>query len=186
MNYFLGIFPNDKARYRLSKLIPEVGRVVDSHGIPFSSVKPENLHVTVLYLGGKMPFFRKLAMDVKLKRFSFEPFVISIDAIKLGSRRTAKETVFGSIGAGAEILREIVYQLDETLGFERLQTFTPHMTLGRIAKDLSEEESRNLNYNLSDVNRSYLSDEIKFLVDSIYFVISEHNSYKLAKKFSAS
>ncbi|MCA9374925.1 2'-5' RNA ligase family protein [Candidatus Dojkabacteria bacterium] len=186
MNYFLGIFPNDKALYKISKLVPEVGRVLDAQGIPFTPVKSENLHITVLYLGRKMPFLRKQSTNLRLKRLYFKPFVVGVDEVKLGLGRAARETVFGVVNSGAEDLREMVYQLDESLGFERTQTFMPHMTLGRVAKDLSDEEFHNLGQNFNEISKRFLAQEIKFFVNSIYLVESDLHSYKLCKKFSAS
>ncbi|MCC7290077.1 hypothetical protein IT417_02400, partial [bacterium] len=80
-------------------------------------------------------------------------------------------------------LRDLVYTLREKLKIEDQGNYIPHLTLGRVSKDLSSEEFKNLSTDLRNVNGTLNISDIRFTPNNLLFVESNLNTYKVLKKF---
>ena len=185
MNYFLGFFPNQKANYKIRKIVGEVGRIFRDFDIPVRWVKPETFHISLYILGDRFNVFQRFLLPKKLKRIPFEPFTISFGKVKLGISRKYKELVYLDVNEGGEELRELLHMIRKEIPGKDSNTFVPHLTIGRVSKDLSEEEYRNLVKDIYNISKSLNIDEISFTVDEMYLVKSEEGNYFLLMKFDA-
>jgi len=185
MNYFLGFFPDQKANYKIRKVVGEVGRIFRDFDIPVRWVKPETFHLSLYILGDRFNIFQRFLLSRKLKRISFQPFTISLGKVKLGISRKYKELVYLDINKGGEDLRELLHIIRKEIPGKDSSTFVPHLTIGRVSKDLSEEEYRNLLKDIHNISKSLNIEEISFTVNEMYLVKSTEGNYSLHMKFDA-
>lgn len=183
MNYFLGFFPDQKTNYKIRKVVGELGRVFDGQEIKVRWVQPETYHVQVLYLGNSMNLITKTLLGYKLGKFQPPKFEIRFDKASLGISRKYKELVYLSISDGGDELRNLVFDLRNHLGFNDSGQFIPHLTLGRVSKDLTEEEFKNLNQDVRVVNKKLKVSDISFSPSTLAFVESDLESNRIIKEF---
>lgn len=185
MNYFLGFFPDEKANYKIRKIVGEVGRIFKDFDIPVRWVKPETYHITLLSLGDRFNFFSKFLLSRKVKRIPFKPFDISLGKVKLGISRKYRELVYIDINDGGEELRELLLAARRYIKGNDSTTFVPHLTIGRVSKDLSEEEYRNLVKDIHNISKTLDIGSISFSVSEMYLIMSKEGDYSLLMKFDA-
>ena len=186
MNFFLGIVPDSSANHKVRKVIGEVGRVFDGQQIPVRWVKPDTLHVTLLFVGKDISPIKLLLLKKKLKKIIFEPFEISFKSARLGITRRYKELVFLPVANGDEEMRKIIEQLDFKGDIRGSNSFIPHLTLGRVSKDITEEEFKNLTKDLDMVSESLDMGCIKFLVKEIFLIKTNKGAYDVVANCEAS
>lgn len=184
MNYFLGIQPNDQTNYKIRKVVGELGRVFQGQDIDVRWSKPETFHCSVVYLGKSLNPAKKFFLDLKLKKTNYRKFSISFERAVVGISRRYKELVYLGIDKGGDELREIVLDLRERLKISDSNLFIPHVTLGRISKELSEQEFRNLKMDVRKMNKSLKVDEIEFEVDRISLIRSDLDSHEIISSYN--
>ena len=64
--------------------------------------------------------------------------------------------------------------------------FVPHLTIGRVSKDLSQEEYRNIAKDVTRVSKSLKVKDISFNISEMYLIQSKNGTYSLEMKFDAS
>lgn len=185
MNYFLGFFPDQKANYKIRKVVGEVGRIFRDFNIPVRWVKPETYHISLYILGDHFNILQRFLLSRKIRKISFEPFTISLGKVKLGISRKYKELVYLDINEGGEKLRELLHVVRKEIPGKDSSTFVPHLTIGRVSKDLSEEEYRNLVKDIHNISNSLKIEEISFTVNEMYLVKSRQGDYSLVMKLDA-
>jgi 2'-5' RNA ligase len=183
MNYFLGFFPEEKANYKIRTVVEEVGSVFKDFNIPVRWVKPETYHITLYFLGEKFTVIDKLLLKHRLKNLKFKPFDISFGKVKLGISKKYKELVYIDINEGGEELRELFLTTSRLLNRKDLSLFVPHLTIGRVSKDLSMEEYRNLVKGIQNIAKNLEVKNIKFRVDGLYLIKSHEGTYSVEMKF---
>lgn len=186
MNFFLGAIPDDKSCHKIKKVIGEIGRVFDGQQIPVRWVNPDTFHVTILFVGKDISYIKKFFLRRKLKKISFKPFNISFKNVKLGISRRYKELVYLSVFDGDEQMRNITEQLDPSGNFRGANTFVPHLTLGRVSKELTDEEFRNLSKDMDTMSKGLNIEEISFNVEDIFLIKSDNGGYDIVMNCSAS
>lgn len=185
MNFFLGFFPDEKANYKIRKVVGEVGRIFKDFDIPVRWVKPETYHITLYTLGERHSIFHRLFLKHRFKKISFKPFDISLGKVKLGISRKYRELVYIDVNEGGEQLRELLHQVRSTLKGTDSSTFVPHLAIGRVSKDLSEEEYRNLVKDIHNISNSLNIKDISFTVSEIFLIKSREGDYSVVMKFDA-
>ena len=185
MNYFLGFFPDEKTNYKIRKVVGEVGRIFKDFDIPVRWVKPETFHITLYNLGERHSIFHTLFVKHRFKKISFKPFDISLGKVKLGISRKYRELIYIDINEGGEQLRELLHQVRSTLRGSDSSTFVPHLTIGRVSKDLSEEEYRNLIKDIQNISKTLNIEEITFTVSEIFLIRNSNGNYSTLIKFDA-
>ena len=186
MNFFLGVIPDDSANHKVRKVVGEIGRVFDGQQIPVRWVNPDTFHVTLLFVGKDISPLRLFLVKRKIKKISFKHFKISFKAVKLGISRRYKELVYLSINNGEEEMRLITEQLDLKGDIRGANSFTPHLTLGRVSKELTEEEYKNLSKDLDMMSKSIDIENISFEVNEIFLIKSKDNGYDIVMNCLAS
>ncbi len=185
MNYFLGFFPDEKANYKIRKVVGEVGRIFKDFDIPVRWVKPETYHISIYLIGEKLNPISQFFLSRKIRKIEFKPFEISFGKVRLGISRKYKELVYIDLSDGGEELRELLHRLRYELRGIDNSTFVPHLTIGRVSKDLSEEEYRNLVKDIQNISDDLNIPEISFTVNEMYLVKSKDGDYSLLMKFDA-
>jgi len=186
MNFFVGIIPDDSANHKMRKVVGEIGRVFDGQQIPVRWVKPETFHVTILFVGKDTSLVKRLLLKNKIKKIRFKPFKISFKSLRLGISRRYKELVYLSVNKGDDEMRLITEQLDPQGNIRGANSFTPHLTLGRVSKELTEEEFRNLSRDIEMVSNQMSIEEIFFNVTEVFLIKSKKGIYDVVMNCSAS
>ena len=186
MSYFLGFIPEKESKYKIGKVIGEVGMMFDDFGIPVRWVKPKTFHISLYYLGERYSFINKFLLGRKMKKVHIPKINISFATVKVGISRNYKELVYLELKDGGEEMRELLLQLRNNLGGKDTSMFVPHLTIGRISKDLSQEEYRNVAKDISRVSKKLKLEDIEFTVDTIYLIESKEGVYSFKMKFNAS
>lgn len=181
-NYFLGFFLDERSNHKVRKVVGEVGRVFDGQEIKVRWVKPENFHVNVAYLGSNLNFIQKFLLENRLKKIRIPRFNISFEKCELGISRQYKELVYLTLKEGGEELRDLVFNLKNELKVQDSSIYIPHLSLGRVNKDLTVEEQRNISADLKNINQSLNLETISFESNNFCFVESDTNSYKVLRK----
>lgn len=186
MNYFLGFFTDEKSNYKIRKVVGEVGRVFDDFGIPVRWVKPETYHITLFYLGENLNPIKRFLLSRRLKKFVFKPFSVKLNTVRLGISRNYKELVYLDLLEGGDTLRNLYLDIHKIVGTNDSSKFVPHLTIGRVSKDLTEEEQRNISKDLSNICESLNIEDISFNIYELCLVKSEDGNYSILIKLSAS
>ena len=186
MNFFLGFFPDEKARYKIGKVIGSIGPIFDGLEIPVRWSKPETYHMTVLQIGSKLPIHKKLLLNFRLKNISFKPFKVRFNTVRLGISRKYKELIYLDIKEGGEEMRDLLLNLRTILGISDTGNFLPHLTLGRVSKDLTRQEYGNLSRDLAVVGKGLKIPGIEFEVEDLQLIKSDEGSYNVLMSFKDS
>lgn len=179
MSFFFGFFPDENTNYKIRKVVGEVGRVFADFQIPVRWSKPETFHMTVLHVGENLSFFRRLIWRFRLKTICFTPFKVSFNTVKLGISRRYKELVYLDTKDGGDVMRAILLDMRKALKLKDEGNFVPHLTLGRLSKDLSDEEYSNLCKDLAVVAKSLDIGKIEFYVNDIKLIKSSGDDYSV-------
>ncbi len=121
-----------------------------------------------------------------MKKVHIPKINVSFATVKVGISRNYKELVYLELKDGGEEMRELLLQLRKNLGGKDISMFVPHLTIGRISKDLSQEEYRNVAKDISRVSKKLKLEDIEFTVDTIYLIESKDGDYSFKMKFEAS
>ena len=179
MSFFFGFFPDEDTNYKIRKVVGEVGRVFDDFQIPVRWSKPETYHMTVLHVGEKLSFLKRLIWRFRLKTLPFKPFKVSFNTVKLGISRKYKELVYLDTKDGGDVMRTTLLDMRKVLKLKDEGNFVPHLTLGRVSKDLSNEEYSNLCKDLTIVAKGLDIGKIEFYVNDIKLIKSSEDNYSV-------
>ncbi len=186
MSFFIGIFPDENTVNDIKKVVGEVEKVFDGFEIPVRWSKPEKYHVTLIHLGNSLPFYKRLFFKYKLKTFSLKRFKIKFNTVKLGISRKYKELIYLDLLEGGDDMRELFLELRNTLCLQDDSNFLSHLTLGRVSKELSDQEYSNICRDLSVVTKRLDIEKIQFFVNELKLVKSTDEDYKVLMSFTDS
>jgi 2'-5' RNA ligase len=184
MNFFLGFFPDEKSKYSISKIIADIQEVFEDQQMPVRWSKPDSYHMTVLHIGNKLPFYRKILLKRKLKSFQLKNFNIRFNAIKLGISRKYKDLIYLDTKEGGEEMRDLLLIFRKTLGISDIGNFIPHLTLGRVSKDLTKQEYTNICKDLNFFSKKLDVQDISFEVNDIQLIKNDENNYEVLMNLS--
>ncbi|MEM7783884.1 MAG: RNA 2',3'-cyclic phosphodiesterase [Planctomycetota bacterium] len=132
---FIGV----KASQRVSSNVSRVATRLESTGVEYNWVLPENLHVTLNYVGDvidvEVPELCKLVKNVVQK---FEPFELSLRGVSAFPEVEQPRIIWIGVDEGREAMHEIYGDLADELhqwGVNReRKPYVPHMTIGRVRR----------------------------------------------------
>lgn len=182
MRYFLGIFPDRESIKKIQVVKEGVQPVFDDFGIPVRWSKGDKYHLSVAFIGNDLPFYKTFFLKKRLKTFSFERFSIRFSSVKLGISRKYKELLYLDILEGGEEMRKLFLSLTKLLSIKEEGNFIPHLTLGRVSKDLTDQEFLNISRDLNIVSKKIGVRDIRFDVIDISLVKSNDGEYQLLMK----
>jgi 2'-5' RNA ligase len=134
---FVAVDPGKAVRARCVSLQETLARAAE--GVKW--VEPENLHLTLLFLGevderDLLPVCRAVGAACSER----ERFVLGLEGVGCFPNPKKPRTVWAGVGTGAKELVELHDALEEPLLALRCyrreeRLFTPHLTLGRVKGD---------------------------------------------------
>lgn len=185
MNYFLGFIPNQEANYKIRKVVGDLGRVFDGQDVNVRWNKPETFSISLLNLGRSLNFLKREYLLYKLRRLGLKSFEVQLEKASVGISRSYKELIYLTLGKGGDNIRTMLFNLRGIVRSSQNSIFIPHITLGRISKDLSNEEYSNLILDVRNTNKQLKIDEIAFRVDTICLIqVDDEGSHKIVKSLA--
>jgi len=104
-------------------------------GADIRIVKPENIHITLRFLGDVSPS-QVDTIHNEMEKVDFVPFDIKIKGLGAFPNLRHISVIWAGIHGGANELRQVFYQLEprlQGLGFKPdLKGFSPHLTIARV------------------------------------------------------
>lgn len=167
MEYFLGFCPDEEAISKIKKVTSELGNVFDDLGISVRWSKPDCYHMVMLPLQMKVPFIQLPIIRHKLEKYCFNTFKVIFNTSKLGISRKYKELIYLDLKEGGEEMRKIYFELRKVLKMKDQGNFIPHLVLGRVSKDLTDQEYMNISRDLYRVAKPLNIKDIHFYVNSL-------------------
>jgi 2'-5' RNA ligase len=115
--------------------LTEVQRMLVNTGADLKLVKPQNIHLTVRFLGDISPPMVD-AIYEEMKQVSFTPFEVELRGLGAFPKLSYPRVVWAGIRKGAEELTDVFEQLEPRLrglGFKPdTKGFSPHLTIARV------------------------------------------------------
>lgn len=185
MNFFLGIFPDEETKKKITEISKEIKDIFEQYEISVRWSKPKNFHVTLEYIGTNIFFLKKFFLFKTLSKVNFRQFKITFKSVKLGISRRYKELIYLDLMYGGDEMRNMIFQIRGNKAYENTSSFVPHLTLGRVNKDLTEQEYLNLSKDLRKISSKLDIESITFFVKDFYFVKSNGDHYELIKRFDS-
>ena len=115
--------------------LAEVQGLLANSGADLKLVKPQNVHLTVRFLGNISPPMVDTVYE-EMKQVSFAPFEIELRGIGVFPRLSHPRVVWAGIRKGADRLVNVFDQLEPRLrglGFKPdTKGFSPHLTIARV------------------------------------------------------
>jgi 2'-5' RNA ligase len=179
MSLFLGIFPDEKSNYKIRKVVGEVGSVFDGFDIDVRWINPERYHILLQFLGESNPI-KDLYYTFKLKGTKIDNLEVTLSDLKLGNARSHRGLVYLAPSVGGEALRNTVFDLRKKLGIVDSRNFIPQLTLGRVSKDLTDQEYSNISKILE---KKDFKANISFNTSTVYLVREKEGEYSLVKEY---
>lgn len=167
MSFFLGFVPSDNACKKIVKVSDNVKKVFEGFDIDARWSCPSMYSVSVVSLGENVSFLKMAYLKYRLKKFAFKKFTIKFGSVKLGITRRYKELVFLEVQKGGDDMRELCLSLRKTLKLKEDVNLIPHLTLGRVNKELSQQEYSNIVKDLAMISKNLQEEDITFTVNSI-------------------
>jgi len=133
-------------------------------GADLKLVAPQNIHITVRFLGNITPAMVEQVFD-EMKKVQFTPFTVQIKGVGAFPNSHYARVVWAGITEGADQLKNVFSQLEPRLrglGFTPdPKGFSPHLTIARVQSgrntpQLAEFITKNANYDFDAVNAKCL------------------------------
>ena len=149
---------------RIKSKIAELENDLKKCDLAFRWVKPENLHLTLKFLGNiDQEQVSKIKEAIAKVSGKFAAFETSFNGFGFFPNERRPRVFFISIDK-EELLKSIATELEEeleTLGFEKEGKFKSHITLARI-KDLRNIESLKAKIKNTQLDEKFPTDTISF------------------------
>jgi 2'-5' RNA ligase len=183
MSFFLGFIPTQESNYKIRKVVGDLGRVFDGQSVNVRWSKPESFNIPLLNLGENLNPIKRELLLYKLRKLNWKKFTVELDKANVGISRGYKELIYLTLGEGGDTVRNYLFQIRNVFRTKQDSLFIPHITLGRISKDLSGEEYRNLVLDVRNTNANLNIPEITFTVDSLCLVsIDSDGNHTIIKR----
>ena len=133
-------------------------------GADVKLVKPENIHITLRFLGNILPATAE-NIFAEMSKTKFTPFPVQIKGLGAFPKPSYARVIWAAITKGANQLRSIYNQLEPRLRCLRFtpdsKGFSPHLTIARIRsgrnkKQLAQFITENANYEFGVINAKCL------------------------------
>jgi len=184
MSYFLGIFPSNESNYLIRKLVRDLGRVFEGQEVDVRWGSPEKYHISLIYLGNSVNILKRAIIVGRLKRLKKQRFRIRFEKSVVGISRSYKGLIYLTVDEGGEALRDLVLELRQILRINDSNLFIPHLTLGRVSKELTEQEYKNLLIGVREINKLLHINNICIDIKEINLLMNDQDSIKSFKNFS--
>jgi 2'-5' RNA ligase len=120
---------------RILRRLGEAQAMLANSGADLKLVKPENIHMTVRFLGDIQPPMVDVIHE-EMKQVSFTPFTLELEGLGAFPKPNYPRVVWAGIRKGANELKDVFEQLEPRLrglGFKPdTKGFSPHLTIARV------------------------------------------------------
>jgi len=133
-------------------------------GADLKLVEPQNIHITVRFLGNITPETAEKIFE-EMKKTQFTPFTVQIKGLGAFPDLRYPRVVWAGITTGADQLKSVFNQLEprlRSLGFTPdSKGFSPHLTIARVRSGRNKQQlaqfiTENANYEFGTVNAKCL------------------------------
>ncbi len=128
---------------QIVKRFSEAQQMLVRTGADLKLVKPENIHVTMRFLGNITPPMVDSIYEA-MQKVSFSPFEVEIRGLGAFPKLQYARVIWAGISKGAEQLSNISVQLEpklRELGFRPdPKGFSPHLTIARVKSGRNKVE----------------------------------------------
>jgi 2'-5' RNA ligase len=152
----------DIEEQRITRKLTEVQGILANTGADLKLVKPQNIHMTVRFLGDISPPMVD-AIYEEMKQISFSPFVVELRGLGAFPKLSYPRVVWAGIRKGADELADVFEQLEPRLrglGFKpETRGFSPHLTIARVRSGRNKGRLAEVIRELEDVDFGVVNAE---------------------------
>jgi 2'-5' RNA ligase len=138
---------------RILRRLAEAQAMLANIGADLKLVKPENIHMTVRFLGDTHPHMVDVIHE-EMKQISFTPFIVELGGLGTFPKPNYPRVVWAGIRKGAKELTDVFEQLEPRLrglGFKPdTKGFSPHLTIARVRTGRNKADLAELVRELED------------------------------------
>lgn len=149
---FIAIEASEEARESLSRVQSEL----EQTGADLKLVKPENIHLTLRFLGDVPEAEIGKIADVLEKVTTIDPFQIQINGLGVFPKPSFIRVIWAGVTVGSEKTTYLREKLDEKLqeiGYSpEDKDFTPHFTIARVKSGKAKDKLNSIITEKSDKN----------------------------------
>jgi RNA 2',3'-cyclic 3'-phosphodiesterase len=141
-----------------------VQKLLVETGADLKMVAPQNIHITIRFLGNVSPGMVEKVFDA-MKKVEFKPFAVQLCGLGVFPSLNYPRVVWAGMTVGAEQLKSVASQLEphiQALGFPKdAYGFSPHLTIARVRSGknkqlLAEFVAKKASYDFGTVNADCL------------------------------
>ena len=124
------------------RLEPEIGRHV-------RWVRPEGIHLTLKFMGDiQVPVAEKILEELPKATAGFSPFQLTVAGLGVFPNARRPRVLWAGLEGDLEALSRLQQAVDDAVGQLGLpkeqRGFSPHLTLGRVRRDVSDGQLRKI------------------------------------------
>jgi len=141
-----------------------VQKLLVQTGADLKLVAPQNIHITVRFLGNVTPAMVEKIFE-EMKKVQFAPFKVQINSLGAFPDLRYSRVIWAGITEGADQLKSVFSQLEPRLrglGFTPdHKGFSPHLTIARVKSGRNKEQlaefvTKNANYDFGAIKAECL------------------------------
>ena len=138
---------------KIIKRLTHVQAMLTKTGADLKLVKPENIHLTIRFLGDIHPPMVD-AIHEEMKQISFSPFQVQLEGLGAFPKPNYPRVVWAGIRKGTEELKDVFKQLEPRLRGLGItpdnKGFSPHLTIARVRSGRNKAKLAELLFELDD------------------------------------
>lgn len=143
-----------------------VQKKLEQIGGDLKIVEPENIHLTLKFLGDISRSKLRAVEDVLREASYADPFRIQVSSLGVFPNPSFIRVVWAGVDEGSEKLKTIRKEIDEGLSKVGISTddeeFTPHYTIARVKSGKEKEKIRSLvEKNSNKIWGEYVAGDVK-------------------------
>ena len=139
MRLFVAIDINNEIRSRCTKIMESL---IES-GADLKTVKPENLHITLKFLGEvREDYVNDISDTLNIFAREFEPFSLNFSVLGYFGGVRFPRIIWLGISEGRDVISQMATELNKRLSHIRKEDNKPrpHMTLARVRTPVKSQE----------------------------------------------
>jgi len=157
---FLAIELSRETKEELAQFLEDLKR----HYFPVRWVAPENIHLTLAFIGWQEKEIANIKNQIAKRLDDISPFTLRISGIGCFPNNRRPRVIWLGLTGDLESLKELQVNIKEGLAKIGVKTeereFTPHLTLGRVKRDLRPQALIDLGQRVTKLEALEFKSEI--------------------------